>query len=243
MDKKRKKRKKTKMDRLAKALRPRPKKRFSTGGSGASLTKRQLVDVEMGVRYKLRLRVPPIRLAPDLDEKAFKRALAKGRTKRPRFAEEVVMTKEEFRKKLASGDYITRRRRRTITERRIAAMEYFERIEESWWVQQQLSLLYFFDKKEEKSQRIAYKRWYRTYAKLVAKATESLHKQGRHDEADEMQEFFAQLVEKIKPKRIRLAGLRYQIRKLALTGDILALRDAYAELQPLKEALKIIEGK
>jgi len=240
MDKKKRGGKMTRAEKLARELRPEPKKRFSIGGSGASLTKKQPLDIEMGVNYRLRLRVPPVRGTKQVDEKEFKTLLKAKKTKRLRIriVDEIPMTKEEFKKKLEDGTFLTRRGRRTVIERRIAALEYFERVEENWWIQNQLGLLYYFDQRDERHAKRLYAHWFNEYAPKVARAINYLKDKGRTDEAKELEEHFLKLIDTNTPRRTALTGLRYKIRTLTLKGDVQGLRQLFEELQPLKKALE-----
>jgi len=237
---KKRKRKTTSVDRLAKHLKPGSKKGFSIGGTGASMTKKTKIDIEMGYDYRKRLKVPPVRGIKQLDKKDFKNLLKDGKTKRPRYAriDEIPMTKEEFKKKLEDGDFLTRRGHRTVTERRIAAMEFMVGVEERWWVQQQLSLLYIFDLKAEKEQEKLYKQWTKEMVPKVVRAILFLRKNNRTEDADALQEYFEGLVEANKPKKPVLSGLRYKVRSLTLAGDTMKLRQLFEELTPLWKALE-----
>ena len=235
-----KRRKRTHIDRLAKGLTVDGKAAFSIGGTGASLTKKDKIDVEMGFEYRKRLKVAPVRGVKQLTEEEFKAKLKAGKTKKPRFAEteEIPMTKAEFLAKLNDGDFLTRKGRRTANERKVAAMRYLEGIEERWWTQQQLSLLFTFDIKEYKERTRLYNEWSKEMAPKVVRAIQFLIDNGKAKEAKELEEYFIGLLEANKPKRPVLAGLKYQVRKLTLNNDTMNLRQLYEEMAPLLKALE-----
>jgi len=233
-----KRRRKTRVDKIAEGLRVL-KKRFSVGGSGFSRY-RGKHDYDLRIDYRLRLKLPPVRVPVDITVEDFKRLLKEGRLTRPTRVDEEELTTEDFRQLLQQEEFISRRRRREIKKRRIASLEYFEQIEERWWIQQQMQILLFLDEVERKQYKRWYRKWFKTYAPKVAKAVQALKDSGKVQEAKELQKFFEELIERNKPKKENdfARKIRNTLRVLVLKEDWKKLSEMYKDLQLIAEIMK-----
>ena len=210
------------------------------GGRGSGIARKDAyggmiptIDPDYWWEHVRRLKVPPVRLPPEMTAAEFKERLEW------QVKEGEVMTAEEFFDFYHNTKRAKVRRMRSQKERLLSAMEYFDQEEKRQWQVDQMALLEtIVDQTRHEMKLLAYNELtkpIRARIKRLEQKIRKSHPEKLKDFKEAAKEYLKDLDERKKPKELQEGSkvVIRQARQYAMKGETFELRRLCRGLRPV----------